>query len=159
MNYMTIEKCSVVNGTGIRTVLFVSGCTHNCNGCHNKIAMNFKAGQPFGVAAMQELLGSLDNDYVSGLTISGGDPLHPKNVATVADVVGLVVTKHPSKTIWVYTGYTLEELHERNDILVNYVLNNIDVLVDGRFVEELKDPTLEFRGSSNQRILKRGVDF
>lgn len=159
MNYMTVEKCSVVNGTGIRTVLFVSGCTHNCPGCHNKIAMNFKAGQPFGVATMQELLDSLDNNYVDGLTISGGDPLHPKNVATVAEVVGLVVTKHPAKTIWVYTGYTLEELRERDDILVNYILNNIAVLVDGRFVESLKDPTLEFRGSSNQRILKRGVDF
>lgn len=154
MNYAKIEKCDVVNGPGIRTTLFVSGCTHACPSCHNKEAQNFRFGQKFTQQTLEELLEVCSDEFCSGLTLSGGDPLHPTNILDVAHIVKAFRYRFGNtKNIWCWTGYTLEGLRNRCDFAVSYLLENIDVLVDGPFVEALKDPALKWRGSSNQRIL------
>ena len=160
MNFSKIDPCDCVNGQGIRTTLFVSGCDLRCPQCFNKEAQNFKAGNLFTPEDFQFLMGSVANPHCAGLSVLGGEPMHEKNLPAVAEIIGKVREQFGhTKNIWLWSGYTLEELRERYDILTDYVLANIDVLVDGRFVQELKDPTLKFRGSSNQRILKRGIDF
>ena len=159
MNFAKVEKCDVVNGTGIRVSLFVSGCRNNCKGCYNKIAQDFKFGNKFTDQIMLEILEYLSNEYVSGLSILGGEPMDEKNVEEVANIVSIVRHRLPTKNIWLWSGYTLEQLQSRECASTNYILSNIDVLVDGPFVEALKDPTLKFRGSSNQRILQQGIDF
>lgn len=154
MHYSKIEYCDVVNGQGARTTLFVSGCTHCCSGCHNKSTWNFKAGQEFTQETIDKILNSIDNDYVSGLTLSGGDPLNPKNLADVWELVIQFRYKFGNtKSIWCWTGYVLEDLQARNCQQTNDILLSIDVLVDGPFVESLKDPSLVWRGSSNQRVI------
>ena len=142
---------SISNGLGWRAVLFVSGCPHHCPGCHNEVAQDYSYGQDFN---KQEILDRIcDNSILKGITISGGEPLCSQNVAEVVDFIKEVKNVRPNFNVWCYTGYTLEQLKERNDEITNEALNNIDVLVDGRFVEEKKNPTLKFRGSENQRIL------
>lgn len=163
MNYSKIEFADCSNGTGVRTTLFVSGCTHCCPSCHNKSTWNFKAGQEFTQETINKILDSIDNDYVAGLTLSGGDPLNPKNLADVWELVIQFRSKFGNtKNLWIWTGYTLEQLQSR----VGYgysqtsdILLCTDVLVDGKFVESLKDPSLQWCGSSNQRVLYRGKDF
>ena len=160
MNFSKVEVCDLINGSGIRTTLFVSGCDLGCKGCFNVAAKNFKAGQEFTQETIDNILHQTDNPYCAGLSILGGEPLHRKNIETVLDLVTQFRERFgDSKSIWVWSGYALDELRGRSSFVVDNLLESIDVLVDGRFVESLKDPTLEFRGSSNQRILKRGVDF
>jgi anaerobic ribonucleoside-triphosphate reductase activating protein len=160
MNHSKIEYCDCSNGVGVRTTLFVSGCTSMCLGCHNKSTWNFKAGQEFTQETIDKILDSIDNEYVSGLTLSGGDPLHPKNIPDVWELVIQFRSKFGNiKNIWCWTGYLLEDLQSRSCEQTDDILLSIDVLVDGKFVEALKDPSLQWRGSSNQRVLYRGKDF
>ena len=142
---------SISNGLGWRAVLFVSGCPHHCPGCHNKEAQNFNYGTEFN---SQEILDKIkDNSILKGITISGGEPLCKENIKDVLEFIKEVKKIRPNFNIWCYSGYTLDELIARNDETTNDCLKEIDVLVDGEFVEAKKDPTLKFRGSSNQRIL------
>lgn len=154
MRYHNIDKCSVNDGKGIRVVLYCSGCVHHCKGCHNPETWDFDSGKEFDDNAKSELFESLDKPYIDGITFSGGDPL-----CSYDDVFSLILEireKYPSKNIWVYSGYTLEDLIKCGK---EAILEHINVLVDGRYVEELRDVTLAFRGSKNQRILEKGKDF
>ncbi len=142
---------SISNGLGWRAVLFVSGCPHNCPGCHNKEAQNFNYGEEFN---KEEVIKRIkENSILKGITISGGEPLCKQNIGEVLDFIKTVKQEKPGFNIWCYSGYTLEELEARKDETTNEVLKQIDVLVDGEFVESKKVPGLKFRGSSNQRIL------
>lgn len=153
MNYHNITKDDMLNGDGLRVVLWVSGCSHGCKGCHNRITWDPNDGLPFDTAARQEIFDELEKPYVSGLTLSGGDPLFPGNRDTVTDIAREVKEKYPDKTIWLYTGYTWE------DISSLPVFQYVDIVVDGKFVESLKDNKLHWRGSSNQRVIdvKKGT--
>lgn len=142
---------SISNGLGWRAVLFVSGCPHNCPGCQNKVAQDYNYGEEFDKEKIIKRI--CDNSILKGITISGGEPLCKENVAGVVDFIKDVKKVKPDFNVWCYTGYTFEELENRNDENTNEALKAIDVLVDGRFVEAKKDPTLKFRGSSNQRVL------
>ena len=153
MYYGNIKYYDISNGDGVRTSLFVSGCNHHCKGCFNEVAWDFDYGKEFSYNTLKEILDSLTPDYIAGLSILGGEPLDYKNINAVSTIVEVVRKSFPNKSIWVYTGYTYEELLERNNLFTSLILNKIDVLVDGKFIEELKDISLKFRGSSNQRII------
>ncbi len=142
---------SISNGLGWRAVLFVSGCPHHCPGCHNKEAQDFNYGEEFNEEEILERI--KENSILNGITISGGEPLCKENIPGVLKFIKDVKEIRPEFNVWCYSGYTLDQLIDRNDEETNKCLNEIDVLVDGRFVESKKDPTLKFRGSSNQRIL------
>ena len=151
MNMAGFYDESISNGTGWRAVLFVSGCPHGCPGCHNKAAQNYNYGEKFN---KEEIINRIkDNSILKGITISGGEPLCKENMPEVLDFIKTVRKEKPNFNVWCYTGYTMEELVNRNDETTNNCLKEIDVLVDGEFVESKKDPNLKFRGSSNQRIL------
>lgn len=142
---------SISNGLGWRAVLFVSGCPHHCPGCHNKEAQDFNYGVEFN---KEDILNKIqENSILNGITISGGEPLCKENIKEVCEFIKDVKKIKPNFNIWCYSGYTFEELLNRKDEATNECLNQIDVLVDGEFKQEQKDPTLKFRGSSNQRIL------
>ena len=156
MNYATIKTYDTANGPGVRVSLFVSGCTHYCKDCFNSEAWDFNYGKPFTEETMEELLKAMDREWIEGITFLGGEPLNPRNITKVDEIIQRIRCSYPDKNIWVYSGYTLEELLENkefNGYPVNNILRNIDVLVDGRFVTEKKDLKLRFRGSSNQRII------
>lgn len=152
MNYAWLTGTSIVDGEGLRASLFVSGCRRHCNGCFNKQAWDFNYGAEFTQDTLKELVRLVSQKQMSGITILGGEPFEPENLQGVHDICK-AVRKIPKRTIWIYTGYTLEELQERNDPIIDDVLALTDVLVDGPFVEDLKDINLKFRGSSNQRII------
>ena len=142
---------SISNGLGWRAVLFVSGCPHHCPGCHNKVAQDYNYGQDFN---KEEIINRIcENSILKGITISGGEPLCKENIPEVLDFIKDVKKVRPNFNVWCYSGYTLEQLKQRNDEVTNETLKEIDVLVDGRFIEEQKKPGLKFRGSENQRIL------
>ena len=142
---------SISNGLGWRAVLFVSGCPHNCPGCHNKIAQDYNYGQEFN---KEEFINRIcENSILKGITISGGEPLCKENIAEVADFIQDVKKVRPEFNVWCYSGYTMEQLQARNDEITNKLLKEIDVLVDGRFIESQKKQNLKFRGSANQRII------
>ena len=142
---------SISNGEGWRAVLFVSGCPHHCPGCHNKEAQDFNYGKKFDEEEILEKI--KNNSILKGITISGGEPLCRENIKDVCNFIKDVKKERKNFNVWCYSGYTLDELMARKDEDTMECLNQIDVLVDGRFKENLKDPTLKFRGSSNQRIL------
>lgn len=150
MNYHKIEKFSVENGNGIRVVLWVSGCSLHCKGCQNPNTHSFNSGKPFDETAKQELFEALDKPYIQGITFSGGHPLEPENFETVLNLAKEIKEKFPTKDIWLYTGYLYEELYYRR---ISRILLYIDVLIDGEFIEEQKDLTLKWRGSTNQRVI------
>lgn len=147
MNYATIKEYDIANGTGIRVSLFVSGCRNHCKGCFNKAAWDFNYGQPYTQETQQYILSQLTFPYNNGLSILGGDPFEPENLPTVTQLCKQAKQLYPDKDIWVYTGYLYE------DIKHHEIFNYIDILVDGPFIEDLKDTRLQFRGSSNQRII------
>lgn len=147
MRYHNITKDDMLNGEGLRAVLWVSGCSHNCRGCHNPVTWDIRGGIPFDEAAKAELFEAIDKPYIAGLTLSGGDPLHPQNREDTATLIGDVVRCFPNKTIWLYTGYDWEVICDLP------CLKEVDVVVDGEFAAELKDPGLHWRGSSNQRVI------
>lgn len=151
MNVAGFYEESISNGLGWRCVLFVSGCPHRCLGCHNEKAQSFSYGKPIN---KEELLDKIkDNSILRGITLSGGEPLCIENIPDTLDFLLEVKKLRPKFDVWCYTGYTYEELINRHDELTNKILNEIDVLVDGPFILELKDPELTFKGSSNQRII------
>lgn len=157
MYYGNIMNCDVANGEGVRITLFVSGCRRHCKGCFNQNTWDFKYGKPFDQTTKQELLDLLNQPFIQGLTILGGEPMEPENQPTIKDLIKTIKSTMPDKDIWLYSGFTLEELRNENNPVhtknTNDILNNIDVLVDGPFEKTLKNPSLKFRGSENQRII------
>ena len=151
MNYEKIDKCSVSNGIGVRTVLWVSGCDIHCKNCHNQSTWDFNSGIPFTDDTMQEILYDLSKPYIKGLTLSGGHPLDPHNAPEVLKIVKRVKMVFPNKDIWIYSGYEWENIIK--DETLREILKYTDVLVDGAYIDELRDISLAFRGSSNQRII------
>lgn len=147
MRYHNITHDDMKNGSGLRVVLWVSGCSHRCPGCHNQITWDEKSGLVFDEEAKAEIFSQLEKDYISGLTLSGGDPLFFNNRQDAAELLKEVKERFPEKNIWLYTGYLWEEIKDLS--LIQYV----DILVDGRFIKELKDNNLKWRGSSNQRVI------
>ena len=151
MNYEKIDKCSVSNGSGVRTVLWVSGCDIHCRNCQNPQTWDFNSGIPFTEETMQELLYDLSKPYIKGLTLSGGHPLDPHNAPEVLKIVKRVKMVFPNKDIWIYSGYVWEDIIK--DETLRKILKYTDILVDGAYVDELRDISLPFKGSSNQRII------
>lgn len=147
MNYHNITHDDMLNGDGLRTVLWVSGCTHHCKECQNPITWDPQGGITFDEDAENELFSKLSKDYISGITFSGGDPLHPNNRETILRLAKRVREELPEKTIWLYTGYLFD------DIKTLDIIKYLDVIVDGKYVEKLRDITLKWRGSSNQRVI------
>ena len=154
MNYQKITKCDTANGDGVRVILWVSGCEHHCEDCHNPQTWHPYSGEEFTESTYLELVEALNKPWIDGLTLSGGDPFHPLNRVSLAMLLNTLKSKFPNKTIWCYTGYTLEELlnRGRHDYYVGHMLNNIDILVDGRYQKELRDVSYPWAGSSNQRV-------
>ena len=157
MHYGSIKKCDIANGTGVRVSLFVSGCTNQCPQCFQPETWAFDYGQPFTEETLEQLLKLLAPSHVQGLTVLGGEPMEPSNQRGLIAVLSAVRKAYPNKTIWCFTGYLYEDIlagqgHPHCEVS-EVLLALVDVLVDGRFVEELKDITLRFRGSSNQRVL------
>lgn len=158
MNYHKIEKTSVANGTGIRVVLWLSGCSLHCKGCQNPETWDCNSGQPFTWEAKQEMYAALKQNHIQGITFSGGHPLEESNVEAVLDLIMEIRALYPKKDIWLYTGWTWESIFDRtHDILYDNIREQVirlcDVVVDGPYVERLKDITLKWRGSSNQRVI------
>lgn len=157
MNYHDIKKCNMLNGEGLRCVLFVSGCSHMCEGCHNPETWNPKSGILFDEKTLKEIYDELDQDYIDGLTLSGGDPLNEANVDAIYELVSKIKKDFSNKTIWIYTGYTYEEMQMDNSkigLMRKKILNKCDVLVDGRFEKDLLSEEYPYAGSTNQRIIK-----
>lgn len=157
MNYATIKYNDIANGTGVRTSLFVSGCTHRCKNCFNSVAWDFNYGKPFTLEVENEILFSIKNEYCDGLSLLGGEPFEPSNQAALLPFLRRVKAVVPEKDVWCYTGYLFDKelLGESRAKTENTLemLKLIDVLVDGRFIEEQKNISLLFRGSENQRII------
>lgn len=157
MYYGEIKNCDIANGEGVRVTLFVSGCTNRCKGCFQPQTWDFCYGQPFTVETEERLLSLLSPSYISGLTLLGGEPFEPENQRALVPFLRRIRAAYPQKTIWGFSGFTYEELttdgtHPRCEV-TDEMLSLLDVLVDGRFVEERKDISLRFRGSSNQRLI------
>ena len=150
MNYHDIKKCDMLNGDGIRVSLWVSGCNHNCNQCQNPQTWNINSGIPFDKDAEKELFEALEKNYISGITFTGGDPLHENNLECVLNLVNKIRLLLPDKTIWLYTGYTLEECLSHD--MRKEIVSKCNIVVDGEFIEELKDNSLYYRGSKNQNV-------
>lgn len=165
MNYLKIETENVCNGSGLRVVLWCSGCSHHCKNCQNPQTWDINSGIPFDEKAKKELFSELSKDYISGITFSGGDPMHENNLQTVLDLVNEIRVSFPAKTIWLYTGFKLEDiihpvitddLNPNRDKIIKIrqeIIKQCDVLVDGRYVDELRDVSLKWCGSSNQRVI------
>ncbi len=157
MNYAGIKYCDIANGTGCRTVLFVSGCRNACKGCFQPQTWDFGYGEPFDEKVQEEVLKSLEPDYITGITVLGGEPFEPENQKELVPFMRKVVARYPNKNVWAFTGYIYDKDlvagGRRHTEDTDELLSMIDVLVDGPFQEEKKDITLKFRGSSNQRIL------
>ncbi len=157
MHYSTIKDCDIANGIGVRITLFVSGCTNHCKNCFQPQTWDFDFGEPFTEETEEKLLEMLKPDYISGLTLLGGEPMEPQNQRALVPFLKKVRKAYPNKNIWCFTGFTYEVLktdgsHPRCEV-TDEMLSLIDVLVDGKYVDELKDLTLQFRGSSNQRLI------
>ena len=159
MNYATIKWTDIANGEGVRISLFVSGCTHRCKNCFNEVAWDFHYGLPFDESVEEKIIKELGSDFIAGLSLLGGEPLEPQNQEALLPFIKKVKARYPQKTIWCYTGFvfnaktgTLEET-KKNTPYTKELISLFDVLVDGAYVEELKDIRLKFRGSSNQRVI------
>ena len=157
MYYGTIKKFDIANGEGVRVTLFVSGCRNHCKNCFQPQTWDFDYGEPFTEETQEQILEWLEPSYVNGLTLLGGEPFEPENQRALVPFLRRVRERYPQKTIWSFSGFTLEELKNENCRgrceVTDEMLSLLDVLVDGRFVEELKNISLRFRGSSNQRLI------
>lgn len=147
MRYHNITHDDMLNGQGLRTVLWVAGCEHRCNGCQNPITWDLEGGLPFDEEAEKELFSYLNKDYIHGITFSGGDPLHPQNRNEITRLAKIAKEKYPEKTVWLYSGYEWDEVKDLE------VMKYTDIFIDGKFVEELKDNNLHWKGSSNQKTI------
>lgn len=155
MNYSAIKNYDIANGLGVRVTLFVSGCTHHCEGCFNEETWSFSSGKPFTKETEDEIIKLLSPDYIKGLTLLGGEPMEKVNQAALYPFVKRVKEAYPEKNIWCYSGYTLDEITKgrAHTDVTDALLGFIDVLVDGEFKKELYSVALKFRGSSNQRVI------
>ncbi|HIY46232.1 MAG TPA: anaerobic ribonucleoside-triphosphate reductase activating protein [Candidatus Borkfalkia excrementipullorum] len=157
MFYANIKKYDVANGVGVRVSLFVSGCTHRCKGCFNAEAWDFSYGKPYTEETEEEILDALDKDYIAGLSLLGGEPFEPQNQRALLPLLRKFRERYPQKDVWCYSGYTfdsdLQEGGRAHCEATDEMLSMLDILVDGEFVEDLKDLKLRFRGSANQRII------
>lgn len=158
MNYGEIKKNDIANGEGVRTSLFVSGCRHHCKNCFNQSTWDFSFGELFTEKTMEDIFSSCEPDWVNGLSLLGGEPFEPENQKVLLPFLIMFREKFPNKNIWCYSGFTFEEITGKEKSraytdISKEMLGLIDILVDGRFVEEKKDISLVFRGSSNQRII------
>ena len=156
MNYGAIKKRDIANGPGVRVSLFVSGCTHHCPGCFNAATWDFAYGEPYTKDVENEILELLAPDYIGGLSLLGGEPFEPCNQRELLPLLRRMRERYPNKTVWCYSGYTLEELTGESRArceVTDEMLSMIDVLVDGEFVLEKKNIRLRFRGSENQRLI------
>ncbi|MDE6111271.1 MAG: anaerobic ribonucleoside-triphosphate reductase activating protein [Eubacterium sp.] len=158
MNVAEIKTNDIANGEGVRTSLFVSGCRHRCPDCFNAMAWDFKYGKPFTEEIEKEILASINYPWIAGLSILGGEPFEPENQETLLKLVRNFKKEYPNKTIWCYSGFTIEEITGKTPSRASTptaieLLKELDILVDGRFEKELKNIMLKFRGSENQRII------
>lgn len=156
MNYGAIKKCDIANGVGVRTVLFVSGCTHHCKGCFQPETWNFDYGEKYTKETEDEIIESLRPNYVDGITLLGGEPFEPENQRELVKLLRRIKKELPQKTVWSFSGYTYEELTGDSRAVcevTNEMLSMLDVLVDGEFVEAKRNISLRFRGSENQRLI------
>ncbi len=147
MRFHNITKDDMLNGDGLRVVLWVAGCTHCCKGCQNPITWDAEGGVPFDDDAKAEIFEQLEKPYISGITFSGGDPLHPANRAAIRELAIEIKEKYPNKTLWLYTGFTWEQIADYP------IMQYLDVVVEGPFVLEKRDVKLLWKGSSNQRVV------
>lgn len=158
MRYATIKKLDIANGPGIRVSLFVSGCTHHCKGCFNPEAWDFQYGEEFTEAVENEILEALKPDYIHGLSLLGGEPFEPQNQKALLPFLRRFKEMYPHKTVWCYSGYDFEKDMLTGNLgpweITQEMLSYIDILVDGEFVLEKKNPNLRFRGSENQRVIR-----
>ena len=148
MRYNIVRKMDISNGPGVRVSVFMQGCEFHCKNCFNPETWDFEGGKDFNNDTIDEVLELCDKDYVKGLSILGGEPMHPKNIEATTELAKAFKEKYPNKNIWVWSGFKFDE-----DLKDKEVMNYIDVLVDGRYSDELHDPTLKWRGSSNQRVI------
>ena len=158
MNYHKIEKTSIANGEGIRVVLWVSGCSLHCKGCHNPETWSLSSGKLFNEEAKKELFEALDKSYIQGITFSGGHPLENENLNEIFELIIEIKDKCPNKDIWLYTGYQFDDIinspfRDINTTLRKRIVEMCDVVVDGKYVDELRNITLKWRGSENQRVI------
>ena len=151
MNYSAIKPCDIADGTGVRVSLFVSGCRRHCPGCFNSSTWRFGAGRPFTEGTEEHILRLLAPDHIAGLSVLGGEPFEPENRIALAPFLERVRRMFPSKDVWCWTGFTLEELADAES---RRLLASVDVLVDGPFVEAERDISLAWRGSRNQRVIR-----
>ena len=158
MNYATIKRNDIANGVGVRVSLFVSGCRHHCKNCFNQEAWSFSFGQPFTEQTIANIVEWLAPSYVDGLSLLGGEPFEPANQAALLPLIRRFKEMYPEKTLWCYSGYDFEKDMLTGSLgpweVTKEMLSYIDVLVDGEFVLELKNPNLRFRGSANQRVIR-----
>lgn len=159
MNYANIKYYDIANGEGVRTSLFVSGCRHHCKDCFNEMAWAFNYGKPFTREDEDQIISSLEPYYIKGLTLLGGEPMEAENQEALLPFLKRVKASYPNKTIWIYSGFTLEEIlgevpSRAATPIAKEILALCDILVDGRFILEQKDISLQFRGSRNQRIIE-----
>ena len=157
MYYGALKNCDIANGVGVRVTLFVSGCRNHCPGCFQPETWNFCYGQPFTADIEDKIIEMLRPSYINGLTLLGGDPFEPENQRVLKPFLKRIRAELPDKTIWSYSGYTLDEIQTEGQHphceCTDEMLSMIDVLVDGRFIQEQKDISLRFRGSRNQRVI------
>ena len=157
MYYGELKKCDIANGEGVRVSLFVSGCRNRCKDCFQPETWDFSFGKPFTAETESEIFAELDKPYVGGLSLLGGDPFEPENQRALLPMLRHIREKYPQKTVWCYTGYRLEELEAPDKHphceATEEMLRCIDILIDGRFIAEEKDISLQFRGSRNQRVI------
>ena len=148
MKYSKIRKMDISNGPGVRVSIFFQGCSFHCKGCFNAETWDFLGGKDFGDEQINTIIDLAKDDYISGLSILGGEPMHPKNIEATTKLAKIFKEKYPNKTIWAWSGFLFDEYIKDKEIS-----KYLDVIVDGQFVEELKNPTLKWRGSSNQRVI------
>lgn len=147
MRYNKIRKMDIADGPGVRVSIFLQGCTFKCPGCFNPETHDFNGGKEFTAETLQQLMQLCAADYVKGLSILGGEPLHPQNIVGTIEIAKTFKQKYPHKSVWVWTGFLYENVVDKT------IFNYIDVLVDGQFKQELSSPMLQYRGSSNQRVI------
>ena len=148
MRYNVVRKMDISNGPGVRVSVFMQGCEFHCKNCFNPETWDFEGGKEFNNETIDDVLNLCDQSYIKGLSILGGEPLHPRNIEATTKLAKAFKDKYPNKNIWVWSGFKFDE-----DLKDKEVLNYIDVLVDGRYSDELHDPTLKWKGSSNQRVI------
>lgn len=148
MHYNKIRKMDISNGPGVRVSIFMQGCTFNCKNCFNPETHNFKGGKEFTEDTINRVIELCNKDYIAGLSILGGEPLHPKNIDGTTKLAKAFKEKYPNKTIWIWSGFLFDR-----DLKDKKILKYLDVLVDGQYIDELHNPTLKYRGSENQRVI------